>query len=520
MVREYQFFVGYCNKQLQLARGRGYSSARASPPFRRDTRSRQEVPALSTTAPTVQGVEHPPTPTLVERLAERLDGIRYEVLPADVIDRAKLCLLDQLGIQLFGTTVEQVQPGVRLARSIGGTPESSVPLSAGRLPAPYAAYAASALGHSCEFDDVHGLCGHPGVTVIPVVLAVGEKLGVSGAAALTALVRGYEAMCLSCGPVHRGTLNKGWHPVKVSGVFGASAAAASLMLLDPRITAQAFTIAASDASGTMEYDRSGGEVKRLHPAMAARSGIQAALLAADGLTGPLTIMEGQRGILRLFGDGSEPQIDEVWGTEYHIRDINFKLYPTVVTHQSSIEAVRHLLESEHFTVGDVDKITVSVPSWAVLHGGETGEPHDMISAQFNLGFSLAVRVVRGSNALQLYRDPEQWSDSEIRSISSRVTVQALPEALSEPSRQSTVGSLAETLVQVDLKDGRQLSRRQRSFRGHAAEPAQFADIEGKFLTLVDGIVPASRAREIIRVVSVIEDVADIRELTALLQPVS
>jgi 2-methylcitrate dehydratase PrpD len=81
----------------------------------------------------------------------------------------------------------------------------------------------------------------------------------------------------------------------------------------------------------MEYDQSGGEIKRLHPGMAARSGIQAALLAADGLTGPLTIMEGERGILRLFGDGSEPQVDEVWNFGYHVRDINFKRYPTVVT---------------------------------------------------------------------------------------------------------------------------------------------------------------------------------------------
>jgi 2-methylcitrate dehydratase PrpD len=473
---------------------------------------------LSLTAPTVEQVEHLPEPTLVQRLAQRLEGIRYEVLPADVIQRAKLCLLDQLGIQLFGTTVPQVQPGVRLALSMGGAPESTVPLEGQRLPAAYAAYAASALGHSCEFDDVHGLCGHPGVVVIPVVLAVGDKVGASGAAALTALVRGYEAMCLSCGPVHRATLNKGWHPVKVSGVFGASAAAAALMGLDVPTTVHAFTIAASDASGTMEYDQSGGEVKRLHPGMAARSGIQASLLAADGLTGPLTIMEGRRGILHLFGDGGEPQIDEVWDIEYHIRDINFKRYPTVVTHQAPIEAVRYLAEDRGLSADQVESIKVAVPPWAILHGGATGQPHDMISAQFNLGFSLAVRLVRGSNALALYRDPAQWSDPAILAISDRVTVQALPPGATGPDRQSTVGSLAHTLVWVDLKDGSQLARRQQSYRGHATDPAQLADIQEKFLTLVDGIIPAARAQQIIRVVSAMEDLPDIRELTALLQP--
>src|SRR5580704_14132908 len=321
--------------------------------------------------------------TLVQQLASRLTAMRSAELPGAVADRAKMCVLDQLGVQLRGATLPHVRPAVDVAVALGGAPESTVPLMGIRLPTPYAAFVAATFGHSCEFDDSHFLCGHPGVCVIPTVLAVGEHLHSTGRDVLSALVAGYEAMVLSVGPIHPTTMATGWHGTKVAGVFGAAAAAAALLNLDVARTAQALAIAGSEASGTSEYDRSGGEVKLVHPGMAARSGIEAALLARAGLTGPLTIFEGIRGIYRLFGDGSDAKIDAVWSRRFHIRDVMYKLYPAVGTHQAPLDALRYLMASEAVTAEDVEWISVSTAPWAILHGGATGEPADMISAQFN-----------------------------------------------------------------------------------------------------------------------------------------
>jgi 2-methylcitrate dehydratase PrpD len=448
--------------------------------------------------------------TLAQQLAARLVEMRSAALPDDVLERAKMCILDQLGIQIRGATLPHVQAAAKVAESLGGLPESSLPMTDVRLPAPYAAFVAATFGHSCEFDDSHFLCGHPGTCVIPTVLAVAEPHHASGRAVLSALVAGYEGMILSVGPIHPTTMATGWHGTKVGGVFGAAAATAALIELDESATAHALAIAGSDASGTCEYDRSGGEVKRVHPGMAARSGIEAALLARAGLTGPLTIFEGIRGIYRLFGDGSDAKIDAVWSRQFHIRDVMYKLYPAVGTHQAPLDALRYLMASEAVTAEDVEWISVSTAPWAILHGGATGEPADMISAQFNLGFSLALRLLKKSNALPLYADPAMWRDPEVRALSQLIRVQGISFAPGE----SELGGL----VEVGLRDGRVASRREHAFRGHPSNPARPSDIQEKFVDLVGGLLPSGRASQIIDTVWRLDQIADITELTTLLRP--
>jgi 2-methylcitrate dehydratase PrpD len=441
-----------------------------------------------------------------EELAERVMAIRHGELPADVVDRAKVCVLDQLGIEIRGATLPHVQPALTMARSFGGFPQSTVPYTGDRLPAPYAAYVASAFGHSCEYDDSHFLCGHPGVCVIPVVLALGEHRRASGAAVIGAMVAGYEAMVLSIGAIHHGTLTTGWHGTKVAGVFGAAAATTALLDLDLERTAAAFAIAGSEASGTTEYDQSGGEVKRLHAAMAVRSGMEAGLLAEAGMTGPLTIFEGLRGIYRLFGDGGELDYT-CWDTPFHIRDVIIKLYPAVGTHHAPIDGLRHLMAEHGFGAEEVESLTVSVAPWAIAHGSAIDRPHDVISAQFSLGFSLALRLVEGSNALPLYLDPDRWRDPSILRLIDALSVEAMTFGPGEPELGANVA--------VHLKDGRTLQRRQYAFRGHPQEPASFEDVEEKFLGLTDGLIPAETARRIVNTVRTLDQLSDVTALTQL-----
>src|SRR5258708_1920200 len=128
-----------------------------------------------------------------------------------------------------------------------------------------------------------------------------------------AVVAGVQVMGLLGSVAGRGMLAAGWHGSKVLGVFGAAAAAGRLLGLSTAELAHAFGIAASDAGGTMEYDRAGGEVKRLHGGSASRTGVEAALLARAGLTGPATIFAGHRGIFAMFaGTHDASALDAAW----------------------------------------------------------------------------------------------------------------------------------------------------------------------------------------------------------------
>ncbi|MFP6850449.1 MAG: MmgE/PrpD family protein [Pseudomonas sp.] len=434
--------------------------------------------------------------TLARRLAGWIVELKYEDLPDIVVQRAKQCILDQLGVQVRGATLAQVQSVGRLVASMGGAPEASVIQKGFKTSVAYAAYVNGTFGHSCEFDDAHFNCGHPGVCVIPAALAVAEREGASGKDLIMAVVAGYQAQTLGVGPIHHSTLQSGWHGTKVGGVFGAAAAAAKLLRLDVEQTAHALSVAASEASGTMEYDQSGGEVKRLHAGSASRSGVQAALLAQLGMTGPSTIFEGKRGIFKLFGDGRAPEIERFWQGRFHILDTMFKLYPAVGTVHAALNALSEIMREREFAPSDVESIRVGLAAWAIPHGAAIVRPTDSISAQFSLAFSLALRIVKRRNDLDLYLDSQHWTDPEVLAVADKVS----PYAMTFEPGASELGAT----VVVQLHSGVTLQHYVRAPRGFPDNPASDADLTDKFTRLVSGLISDAAVERVMATLAQLE----------------
>lgn len=441
-------------------------------------------------------------------IARETTGYRFEDLPAAVVARAKQCLLDQFAVQLRGATLPQVQPAWRWASVRRGAPEATVVHHGLRTTAADAAFVNGSFGHSCEFDDSHYDCGHPGVCVIPAALAVAESRRASGRDLLVAIVAGYQAMARVVGPIHRSTLDTGWHGTKVGGVFGAAAAVARLLGLDEATCAHALSIAASDASGTMEYDQSGGEVKRVHAGLASRAGLQAAELAALGLTGPTDILEGRRGVHRLFGGGKPPDLGPFSGGRFHILDTIFKLYPSVGTTHAAIRALTVLQERHGFRAAQVRAIEVGLADWAIPHGASITRPKDSLGAQFSLAFSLGLRLVRGANRLQDYLDPEAWSDPAVLAAADLVRTRAV----AMPAGATQLGAV----VRVELEGGAVHEAAQPHMPGSPGEPASDAQLRDKFDALVAGLLPPERAARLAALVGRLEQLDDLDELVPLL----
>jgi 2-methylcitrate dehydratase PrpD len=446
--------------------------------------------------------------SVAPRLARWVDALTYEKLPLDVVELTKKCLLDQIGCQLVGATLPHVQPVFRHVAELAAKGDSTITLYGSRTAPIYAAYVNGTFGHAFEFDDSHALCGHPGVCVISSALAFGEHYRRSGQDLIEAIVAGYQSMALSGAAIHKSSRRLGWHGTKVQGVFGSAAAAAKLLRLDPGKITHALAIAGSEASGTMEYDQSGGEVKRLHAGSASRSGAQAALLAHLGLTGPSTIFEGKRGIFHLFGDGFDADPESFWATDFHIRRTMFKLTPAVFTIHGAIQAALQLHKDKQVDHRDVVRIEAEVAEITVPHGAGIVRPCDMIGAQFSLAFSVGLSLVRGHNRLADYVDSTAWRDPEILAIADRVTVRAVPLA---PGVSEFCARLT-----VHLRDGRTMVQDQPVPRGHHDNPATFADILEKFDTLTAELIAEDQRRKIIDAVQNLEALDDCSRLTKLM----
>jgi 2-methylcitrate dehydratase PrpD len=113
---------------------------------------------------------------------------------------------------------------------------------------------------------------HPGVVTIPAVIGLGYEGGVSGRAALEAVIIGYETVIAVARACHPDLRQRGFHPTGATGVFGAAAASARMLGLSSEQISHALGIAASSAAGLFAFINGGADIKRLHAGHAAREG--------------------------------------------------------------------------------------------------------------------------------------------------------------------------------------------------------------------------------------------------------
>ena len=448
-------------------------------------------------------------PTVAQRLARWVTSLAFTDLTPEAVFHARRCMLDTLGVQIRGATLPWVQPVYRAMRAAGGHAEATVTLHGDRLAAPYAAYVNSAYAYSCELQH-HGSFGsaHPGVIVIPTVQALGELTGASGRDLVTAMVAGYEVQGRLGQALFDAVFKRHFHPQGLLGVFSAAAVAGRLLGLDETQLAHAFAIAGSHASTILEYDQAGGEVKRIHGAIALRNGIQSALLAKEGLTGPLSVFEGRRGIFASFAGGAAApeKIFDGLARPYCITLSRYRIYPTVGSCHTVLDIVNDLAAAQPLDHREVAAIRTWMPEFSVHHVTSVTRPHDVISAQASLGYSLGVRLVRGDNDLERYIDETLWRDPAVLAIADKL--KATPLAVA--------GQPHLTRIEIALKDGRVLRGEQPDVRGSETMPFDDAVMEAKFRRLAAAL-PAAKIDSIIKTVAQFEQLPSIAALVPMLR---
>jgi len=292
---------------------------------------------------------------------------------------------------------------------------------------------------------------------------------------MRAVIVGYEVInCLST-LFHAGLGKRGFHTLGVVGVFGATAAAASILKLDERQTLHALAVAGSFAGTTMEYDQTGGEAKRIHAGLVARAGIQAATLAQRGLTGPTGMIDGYRGIGRLFADfngDTAPAVANL-GRDFAILNVNTKVHPVLARVAAALDAATLLTKGEPLSAKAIASVGVAVNEGTLKHGGSIRKPKDALSAQMSLPFALAMQLVVGRNDLSDYLDPAMRENVEILAVAEKVNLQADPEA---------VGKRTFTCrLRLKLTSGEELYHVQPYPKGAAANPLSRGEVLGSFV---------------------------------------
>jgi 2-methylcitrate dehydratase PrpD len=446
--------------------------------------------------------------TISRLLARHVLGIRYGDLPPKIVSLAKDCIIDQLGVQLRGATLHWTQPVYHMIRNMGCKQESTLVFHGGKTTTSYAAYVNGTFGQSCELDDV-GVGGHAGAATVPTSMALGELLDISGKDLIRAVVAGYEAMGRVGDGMMNGARERGFHSQSVNGPFGAVTSAGILLGLDEDAMVNAYGITGSHSCGVTEFAQVGGEVKRAHAGIANRNGVQSALLAKEGLTGPATIFEGKRGVIQAFAaPNSNPQnIITDLDKDYQMTRTTFKPYPTVLTLHAAIDALNMVLAQNRINYPDIREINVGMGPHLV-HGGAIYRPTDVVGAQFSLAFSFGLRLVTGKSEFEDYENPMKWVDPNILRIADLVKPYSLPEAINGLSFMAK--------VQIKLVDGSTFEALQQYSKGSPENPLTPAELEAKFRMLAHVAVPDKRMDQILEMVQNLEVISDISQLVSLL----
>jgi len=456
-------------------------------------------------------------PTLNTPAAQLMDfahGLKLSAIPADVLDRARWCLLDGLGCGLFGSA----QDWSRIMIEEMSAERSQGPCTVfGRretLPAAPAALCNGTAIHGFELDDVFaGALVHPGTVIIPAALAAAEAANASGADLLRGIVAGYESIArLSLG-LGTGPSERGFHKTSVVGPVAAAIAAGVILKLTREQIACATGLACSTGSGVKSFaaGHGGGMVKRMHAGRAAESGVRVAQLAARGFTGPASAIDGRMGLLPTFaGDGAAPeQLCRGLGETWALRDIWIKVFPTCGWIQGPAQILLKLRGKGPLDAKSVKKVVIGTSAFAVKHNNNYS-PSDTMEAQYSLPYCAALSLVGDPRDPQAYA-PAAIGNPEVRELAQRVELKVDPESDSVYPRQ--VGSR----IQLHLADGRVLEDGTLDPHGSPADPCSDAEVISKFNTLAAlSPVPCDVAG-IVRGVRQLETLESVRELTALMR---
>jgi 2-methylcitrate dehydratase PrpD len=293
-------------------------------------------------------------------------------------------------------------------------------------------------------------------------------------------------------------------------VFAVALETAILEGDDLDTAVQAIAIAGSHASGTTEFARSGGEVKRVHAGISVAGGIRSARLARMGLSGPPTILEGKRGFLQAFCNGFEPHyLTEKLGSHWHFPErAAIKLFASCALMQPHFAAYDKIKAQHAFSVQDIEEVLLGCDPLAYVHTGAVGpRPTDVLGAQFSAQYGVALRIIKGRNDVGTYLDAEAagFGDPAVQTMSERMRMVQDPECTFE----HPLGR-----VTLRLRDGRTLS--DSAFApGSPGNPVTRADIERKFRHLVSRDFGDRVADESLDLIMNLEQVSNVGQITRL-----
>ncbi len=436
-----------------------------------------------------------PALAVTAALARFIVDSRWRDLSATVQREAHRATLNWLGCALGGChddAVERLWAGLQ---DFAGPPQATLPGRGTKTDVLTAAVVNAVSANVLDFDDTHlATVIHPTAVVASALLALAEQRHISGAEFLHALVLGIECACRignAVGPAH---YEEGWHISGSCGVFGAAVAAGKVLGLNAQQMTWALGIAATSASSLRMM--LGSMAKCYNLGHAARSGLQAALLAARGFTSSERALEAPRGFLHVLASNADSgAITRGLGEEWEILSLAYKPYPCGVVIQPVIDACLDLRTQHEIDAAAIARIEVAVNPLAIQLCGNPA-PRDGLEAKLSIQHSAAVALRDGAAGIAQYLDT-CIADPAILALRGKVALTA----------DAAIGK-AQARVRLVLGGGATHEMFVEQARGSQGRPLSDDELQSKFCGLAAGALTTAQIAAALAICATLETCTD------------
>lgn len=421
---------------------------------------------------------------LMTRIAEYTAAQRTGPIPDPVRHHIRRAVIDWYGALMAGS-VEAPATLMRkaFADEIGKGPAALYPEGT-KAPARLAALINGTASHTVEFDDIfRDAIYHPACPVISAALATAQAVGGDGDRLMRAVLAGYEVstrLGAAVAPAHY----RFWHPTGTVGSFGAAAAASVLLGLDASKTAHALATAGTFAAALQQAFRSDAMSKPLHAGRAGEAGVTAALMAREGVTGALDILEGEAGFGAAMADS--PDWDRFFadlGTHHNITQMTFKNHGCCGHIFSAIDATLALCERHRLRAADIANVRIESYKVALDVTGRL-TASTPFEAKFCLRYGVANAVLYRRVRSEAFQ-PERICTPEVAAFMERVDLVEDPELTRVFPGQRAARAIITTV------SGERHEYLQAHRHGDPEDPLTDEELADKFLELTNATLGTS-----------------------------
>ena len=451
-------------------------------------------------------------PTITETIARWSCDLKYEDLTPDAIDAAKRFLYDTLGCALGGYQVHDVKMFLEHLREMGGDGPCTV-IGAGDKVNPVNAAMINALMiRAMDYNDIYWKQdpSHPS-DILSAPLALAERAHMSGKDLILGTVLAYEMAMRLCHIAVPGIRERGWHHATLMG-YAAPVVAAKMLGLDWEKTQHAIGIASvrcftlgCAVAGTLTM------MKNTVSPMATRAGVEAALLAEKGYTGPEGVLEGKEGMEHCFGEAWDyAWITDDLGKRFMITDCGMKSYPIEALMHSPVSATLHLIRENSLKAEDIEEVRIDSIARAadILSDPAKYDPQSKESADHSLPYCIAAALAEERVTPLEFKEDKLW-DKRLRSQMAKVKVVANDEfEKAFPAKQCS-------RVTITTNDGKNFTHQVDVPKGDYRDPMTLDELQVKFDALAGPVMSESRRAELKQAVFDMENLADVGSLMSL-----